>query len=116
MTSYEFIKSDFTKFIGNRSFDILEIENRIKNSLKGDYTLYADYQNTRFMLMEVTQSCSRAETISWLRFYMLNAIAYGITTKELDWKTKFLATLDMYRSIVPNIAGSNKFLRFNQIC
>ena len=41
-------------------------------------------------------SCNEQEAVNWMKYYMANAIAYGIQTKNLDWRTKFLAAWDLF--------------------
>lgn len=35
----------------------------------------------------------------WARYFMVNAIAYGIQTGEKDWIPKFLAAYDLYKGL-----------------
>ena len=56
-----------------------------------------DYIDATDWFMETTMSCNAEETIAWMGFYMANAIAYGMETKNLDWKAKYVAAYDILR-------------------
>ena len=58
------------------------------------------YLDAKDWFIETTMSCDQSEAIRWMQYYMSNAIAYGIQTKDLDWRTKFLAAYDLFNSLV----------------
>lgn len=53
------------------------------------------YENEVDRLIDVTMSCNRREAILWLVKFMEDAIKYGIETRDLGWKTRFLAAYDI---------------------
>lgn len=111
MNGYEFTKfeSDFTSVCKARAYEASIVAFQIEYSNPGvDFRKDADYKDAQFWFLETTQSCNRAEAIKWMAYYMSNAIAYGIQTKNKDWRTKFLAAYDLYNGLCPNIDVSKK--------
>ena len=71
----------------------------IKFSLP-DYKQNEDYRESSRVLFDAIQnSGSRTNAIEWAKHFMVKAIAYGIQTKNLDWRTKFIAAYEIYTSL-----------------
>ena len=58
-----------------------------------------DYEDVDFRAHELTMSCDREEAIEWMKHWSIDAICYGIETKDLKWKSLFLATYDIYERL-----------------
>lgn len=102
MTGYEFTRfeSDFTSKQKASSYDAGTVAFQIKQSNPGvDFKNDPDYKDAKDWFIETTMSCDRDEAINWMNYYMANAIAYGIQTKNLDWRTKFLAAYDIQKTL-----------------
>lgn len=102
MNGYEFTKpeNNFIKQVPSKSFDASTIALKIEyNNSTVDLRNDADYVSAKDWFIETTLSCSKEEAIKWMEYYMSNAIAYGIKTKNLDWRTKFLAAWDLFNSL-----------------
>lgn len=101
MTGYEFTRfdADYTSKIKAKSYEASVVAMQAERAfyINGkDYKEEADYQDAKDWFYETTMSCNEAEAINWMKYYMANAIAYGIQTKNLDWRTKFLAAWDIF--------------------
>lgn len=59
-----------------------------------------DYQQTMYWILKTATKFDQDEAIDWMNYYMEVAIAYGIETKNLDWKTKFMACWDAYDNFI----------------
>ena len=111
MNGYEFTRfeADFTSKVKAQGYDCREVARQAARAweLRGkDYSLDPDYEDARDWFIETTMSCNRSEALNWMKYYMANAIAYGIMTKNLDWKTKFLAAWDLFHEIgMPKSVG-----------
>lgn len=120
MTGYEFTRfeADFTSKVKARAYEasvvVFQIEYKNPNV---NFRSEADYIDAKHWFIETTMSCDEDEAINWMKYYMANAIAYGIETKNLDWRTKFLAAWDLFVSLTGGrYAMSEAQARFNQIC
>lgn len=103
MTGYEFTRfeADFTSKLKARNYDVKAVALKIKNNNPNiDFRAEEDYSDSKSWMVDTTMSCNLEEAISWMKYYMLNAIAYGIETKNLDWRTKFLAAYDIYNNLI----------------
>lgn len=103
MTGYEFTRfdADFTCMLKAKSYDVDTIAFQIDYNNPGvDFTKDPDYEDAHYWFIETTMSCTKEEAINWMKYYMSNAIAYGIQTKNLDWRTKFLAALDIFSNLI----------------
>lgn len=101
MNGYDFTRftADFVSKAKAREYEAAVVANQAKHALEKagkDYTQEAEYIDARFWFIETTMSCDLDEAIGWMKYYMANAIAYGIETKNLDWRTKFLAAWDIF--------------------
>lgn len=102
MNGYEFTRfeADFTAKRKAGSYNIDEVASKIKNSNPDvDFRNTEDYKDAKYWFIETTMSCDEEEAINWMNYYMANAIAYGLETKNLDWRTKFLAAYDLFNSL-----------------
>lgn len=104
MNGFEFTRyeADFTSKAKAQSYEASVVAMMAMQSFEKklmDYKEDPDYQDATNWFIETTMSCDRNERINWMKYYMANAIAYGIKTKNLDWKTKFLAAWDLFVSL-----------------
>lgn len=122
MNGYEFTRfeADFTSKSKARAYEASVVAMQVMHiyeSNSKDYKDEADYIDAKNWFYETTMSCNKAEAINWMKYYMANAIAYGIQTKNLDWRTKFLAAYDIFNELTGGrVAGSAEFIKFNQNC
>lgn len=102
MNAYEFTRfeADFTNTLKAKSYNITDMAKKIYATSGGrDFRKDSHYKECEDMYVELTMSCDKKEAIGWMQYWMVNAIAYGIQTKNLDWKCKFLAAYDLYNSL-----------------
>lgn len=104
MNGYEFTRftADFTSKVKAQSYEASVVAMQAERAfgLNGkDYKEEPDYIDAKEWFLETTMSCNEAEAINWMKYYMANAIAYGIQTKNLDWRTKFLAAWDLFKHL-----------------
>ena len=102
MTGYEFTRyeADFTSKTKAQAYDAATVAHMIAyNNPTADFRNDDDYIDAEHWFMETTMSCDKDEAINWMEYYMANAIAYGIQTKNRDWRTKFLAAYDLFNSL-----------------
>lgn len=102
MNAYEFtrVENGFTHKMDTSDVNVPWIAHHVVASFARagqDYTEDPDYIEARHIFIDTTMSCNQLEAVKWLEYYMVNAIAYGIATKNLDWKTKFLAAYDLWK-------------------
>ena len=120
MNGYEFTRfeADFTSNMKAQAYDAGTVAFQIEyNNPSIDFRQEADYKDAEHWFIETTMSCDEDEATNWMKYYMANAIAYGIQTKSLDWRTKFLAAYDLFISITGGrVAMSNRQARFMQNC
>lgn len=121
MDAYEFTRfeADFTSKVKAQAYEASVVATLAKQAFDEagiDYKQDADYIDAKHVFIELTMSCDMQEAINWMKYWMADAIAYGIMTKNLDWRTKFLAAYDIFNDLVPVRAGSNAFMKFNQVC
>ena len=66
---------------------------------------YSDaYRETQDEFIEYTSSCDLGEAVGWMIHIGKMAIQYGLDTKNLDWKVKFIVAWD----ICHNLTSSDK--------
>lgn len=107
MTGYEFTKfdADHTSKVKAQGYEACVVAMQCKQAYEKSgktFWLESDYQDAKDAMIDVTMSCDREEAIKWMKYFMANAIAYGIQTKSLDWRTKFLAAWDLFRGLTPD--------------
>lgn len=122
LNGYEFTRfeADFTNKVKAQQYDAsiiaFKCEEAFGKSCK-DCHEDPDYIDSTHWFIETTMSCGKDEAINWMKYYMANAIAYGIETKNLDWRTKFLAAWDLFLSLTDGkYTASDKEAKFNQVC
>ena len=120
MTGYEFTRfeSDFTSKVKAQAYEASVVAFQIEYDNPGvDFKQDADYIDAKDWFIETTMSCDKDEAINWMKYYMANAIAYGIQTKSLDWRTKFLAAWDLFKELTDNrYAMGQSQAKFLQSC
>ena len=119
MTAYEFTRfeSDFTSKMKAQAYDADTVKFQIEYAHKtSDIRGEAEYSDAENVFTELTMSCNMNEAIRWMQYWMANAIAYGIQTKNRDWQHKFLAAYDIFNRLCPLRTSSNRFAKFNQTC
>jgi len=104
MTGYDFTRfdSDFTDKVKVQAYEASEVAMKAKRALNKDGKDYKDdpdYKDAKYWFIETTMTCVPEEARIWMEYYMTNAIAYGIKTKNLDWRTKFLAAWDIFETL-----------------
>lgn len=105
MTAAEFTKidTDFTKDFGvklkARTYDARTLAFQIDYT---DPTVRGSkkYEEAKDAFIDTTMSCDLDEAINWMNWYMVDAIAYGIVTKDRDWRYLFLAAYDLYNDLM----------------
>ena len=104
MTGYEFTRfeADFTSKAKAQGYacESKVVQMMCVKALGDDFRNDADYIDAKNWFIDSTMSCDQEEAINWMKYYMANAIAYGIQTKNLDWRTKFLAAYDILEGLV----------------
>lgn len=103
MNAYEFTRfeADRTYRLKAQGYDIdvvamqIDYNNPDKNYFRGT----DEYEEAKHMFIEVTMSCNQQECIQWMEYFMLNAIAYGLDVRELNWRAYFMAAYDLYNSL-----------------
>lgn len=102
LNAYEFTRfnADFTHKLKAQAYDIDNMASKVLSSF-GTQNPRQDghYIECTDMFLELTMSGDKDEALDWMSYWMVNAIAYGIETKNLDWKLKFLAAYDIYQSL-----------------
>lgn len=58
-----------------------------------------DYGKTMDEYIDYTSSCDLGEAVSWMVHVGKSAIQYGLDTKNLDWKTKFIVAWDICHNL-----------------
>lgn len=105
MTGYEFTRfeADFTsKMKAKKYYDVNMLAFLITSDYEKasvNYLELPDYSDAKGWFIDSTMSCDLDEAKQWMKYYMSNAIAYGIQTKNIDWQTKFMAAYDIFSSL-----------------
>ena len=105
MTAYEFTRAnapiDMGAKIKARGFgqDMLEKFKAQIETNHSDIRQSAEYTESHDLFIELTMSCDKDEAIMWMKAWEYDAIAYGLSTKNLDWQHKFLAAYDICNSL-----------------
>lgn len=104
MTAYEFTKynADFRNILKVRSYDINVVSEKINiNDPKHNYFRYTkEYKEASNIFIDLTMSCNKGEAIHWMEKWMIDALAYGVETKDLDWRSFFMAAYDIHASLL----------------
>ena len=102
LTAYEFTRfdADFTAKEKTQYYDMDTVEFLIRHYSKGvDLRSTPDYEDCKDTFIELTMSGDLDEAKGWMQYWMANAMAYGNQTRNLDWRTKFLAAYDIYKGL-----------------
>ena len=94
MTGYEFMRfeADSPYQYKAQEYNREKVAQQVLLSRDGDILRDKDgYQDAKEWFLEKIMDCEKWEAIEWMTYYMVNAIAYGLQTKDLGWKEKFLA-------------------------
>lgn len=120
MNGYEFTRfeANYINKVKAGAYDASTIAFQIEYNNPGtDFRTDADYVDASHWMIDSTMSCDQEEAINWMTYYMSNAIAYGIETKNLDWRTKFLAAYDLFNELTEGKSTrGNEFYKFQQAC
>ena len=119
MNAYDFTRfdADFTHKVKARSYDAGVVAFQIECAHKDrDPRKEAEYKEAKSMFIECTMSCDEEEAAGWMKYWMINAIAYATETKERNWQYFYLAAYDLWTSIVGPTAMSQKQAKFLQHC
>lgn len=122
MNGYEFTRfeADFTSKVKAQAYEASVVAEQARQAFEkagDDYKANPDYEDAKNWFIETTMSCDNDEAINWMKYYMANAIAYGIQTKFLDWRTKFLAAWDLFVSLTGGrYTMSTEQAKFLQSC
>lgn len=120
MNGYEFTRfeADYTNKVKAGAYDASTVAFKIEYNNPGvDFRTDADYIDASQWMIDSTMSCDLKEAINWMKYYMVNAIAYGIETKNLDWRTKFLTAYDLFNKLTAGRSTrDSKFYKFQHVC
>ena len=103
MTAYEFTRfdADFTSKVKVK--DLMFCTRTLASSIEKAHTNNArekaEYKDAENIFLDCTMSCNKSEAINWMKYWMSNAIAYGLQTRNPDWQYKFLAAYDLFNSL-----------------
>lgn len=98
MTAYEFTKftPTFTCDAKARTYDTNMLASLlVKRNPNKDLRSQRCYKEAEDIYYELTMSCNKGEALAWLRYWMSNAIAYGLATNDTKWGYYFLAAYDI---------------------
>ena len=109
MTAYEFINYDAgyeyrqkaLQCCMQRVYQLILINNPGR-----DFTTELEYKDAENIFYDVTGSCDKGEACDWLMDFMVQAVAYGFETKNLDWQHKFLAAHNILKNLLDQRAGA----------
>lgn len=91
--------NDYTSKVKARAYDVKVVAFQIEYSNpEVNFRENKEYQDAKDSYIDMTMSCDRDEAKDWMKYFMSNSIAYGICTKNLDWRPKFLAAFDLFNS------------------
>lgn len=97
MTAREFIDSyrpSLMACVKSMNYKADDVAKRIKDG-DPELVLTDDYRETMDVYIDETESCDVGEAVSWMIHTGKTAIMYGIDTKNLDWKVKFIVAWDI---------------------
>lgn len=109
---------DWQSKVKARAYEASVVAFKIEYSHKDtDLRQEQEYTDAKDCFVELTMSCDKDEAIAWMKGWMEDAIAYGISTKNRDWQHKFLAAYDLFNSLTEGrVAMSNEQAKFLQTC
>ena len=97
MTAREFIdsyKPSLMALVKSMEYKSADIAEKIKK-MNPDLVLTDDYRDTMDVYIDETHSCDLEEAVRWMAHTGKLAIQYGLDTKNLDWKVKFIVAWDI---------------------
>jgi len=97
MTAREFIdsyKPSLMALVKSMEYKPADIAEKIKK-MNPDLVLTDDYRDTMDVYIDETQSFDPYEAVRWMAHTGKLAIQYGLDTKNLDWKVKFIVAWDI---------------------
>ena len=105
MTAREFLSNyrpSLHAIVKSMEYNTPEIAKKIM--LKDpELVLTEDYRDTLNVYIEETKTCdSPEEAVSWMVHTGKLAIQYGLDTKNLDWKVKFMVAWDISHNLTSN--------------
>lgn len=101
MTAFEFLTFQPTSHSRQRadSYEQLICFMRIEKILP-QIREDSKYKQTYQILSTFTTALDRDKAVECLSGYKINAIAYGIETKDLDWRIFFVAAYDLWKDTI----------------
>ena len=106
MTAYEFtrINVDFTSKVKAKDYDpnAVALKLNLSNPDK-NLRVQPKYIEAKNMFIDCTMSCDYNEAAGWMRYWMEDAIAYGICTKDRAWAYFFLAAYDIHNALIRKV-------------
>ena len=106
MTAREFLDSyrpSLMAIAKSMDYKPAEVAEKIKQK-DPELNCTEEYRETMNEYIDYTQSCDLDEAVQWMIHIGKLAIQYGLDTKNLDWKVKFLVAWD----ICHNLTSSEK--------
>ena len=97
MTAREFLTSyhpSLMAMVKSMNYKADEVAKRIKEG-DPELVLTDDYRDTLDAYIDETSSCDVYEAVHWMIHTGKLAIQYGLDTKNLDWKVKFIVAWDI---------------------
>ena len=107
MDAYEFTRfdADYTAKEATKDYDLKTIEYLIHyNNPTRDFRSEKEYEEAKDVFYDCTLSCDYDEAIRWMKYFVMNSIAYGNQTRDTKWMIFFLASYDIYKEFV-NLLG-----------
>ena len=100
MTAYDFTNLAFSpiqlRIVQEKYDSPKQVASKIERDMKVDLRSKPKYEEAKDMFIELTMSCNLKEAKGWMTRWMLSAIAYGLSTKDLDWRYFYLAAYDIF--------------------
>ena len=102
MTAREFINSykpSLMAMVKSMDYKMPDVAEKIKQK-DPELVLTDDYRETLDVYIDETMSCDSPEdAVSWMVHVGRLAIQYGLDTKNLDWKVKFMVAWDISHNL-----------------
>lgn len=101
MTAYEFtrMESDFTKKVRIDHIDRFKVDDWMDERVESLRST-KEYRDACNIFMEITMSCDTEERIGWMNYFMNNAVAYGIFSKDTNWVYFYSAAYEIKRCLI----------------
>lgn len=102
MTAYEFLteyRPSMMALVKCMDYKLPEIAEKIKKT-DPELFLTDDYRETMDVYIDETHSYDSVDdAVSWMVSTARHAIRYGLDTKNLDWKVKFIVAWDIAHNL-----------------